>query len=132
MSASIAAAREIREQFPGEQVAKFLAELTEDVLDNRIGESEPGQDLRQLYGVNVVLTGDDEESCSIVVETAPTLQNLLGTIDRVVGPEGRISSSHMLIRAGALLRAGNGFLIIEARDVLSEPGSWKILIRTLK
>jgi ATP-dependent Lon protease len=38
----------------------------------------------------------------------------------------------MSIKAGTLLRADGGFLIVDARELLSEPGAWKILTRTLK
>ena len=36
------------------------------------------------------------------------------------------------ISAGSLLRAHGGYLIVEARDVLQEPGAWKALVRTLR
>jgi predicted ATP-dependent protease len=36
------------------------------------------------------------------------------------------------IRAGSLLRADGGYLILEARDVLQELGAWKVLVRTLR
>jgi predicted ATP-dependent protease len=41
-------------------------------------------------------------------------------------------SDHTKIRAGSLLAADGGYLILESRDVLSEAGSWRILIRALR
>jgi predicted ATP-dependent protease len=38
----------------------------------------------------------------------------------------------MNITAGTLLRADGGFLVLDARELLSEQGAWKILTRTLK
>ena len=38
----------------------------------------------------------------------------------------------MMIRGGSLLRADGGFLVLEGRDLLMEPGAWKTLIRTLR
>jgi ATP-dependent Lon protease len=38
----------------------------------------------------------------------------------------------MMIHAGSLLQADGGFLILETRDVLAEPGAWKVLVRTLR
>ncbi|MHC5048971.1 MAG: Lon protease family protein, partial [Planctomycetota bacterium] len=60
------------------------------------------------------------------------MTNLLGAVDREAGPMGMFRSNHMMIRAGSLLRADGGYLILEARDVLTEPGAWKVLVRTLR
>jgi ATP-dependent Lon protease len=84
--------------------------------------------------VNLLLERDPDlpEGCPIVVENTPTLTNLLGTVDREWRPNGPVRSDYSQIRAGSLLRADGGFLILEARDVLMEPGAWKVLIRTLR
>ena len=46
--------------------------------------------------------------------------------------EGRLHTDHTMIRGGALLQADGGFLILEARDLLAEPGAWKMLLRSLR
>jgi ATP-dependent Lon protease len=56
----------------------------------------------------------------------------LGTIESKWGDKGPELSDHMSITAGTLLRADGGFLILDARELISEPGAWKILTRTLK
>ncbi|MEE8468356.1 MAG: AAA family ATPase, partial [Planctomycetota bacterium] len=73
-----------------------------------------------------------DEPCTILIETQPTLRNLLGTIERQVLPGGGAYSDHTMIRAGSLLRADGGYLVLETRDVLTEPGAWKVLVRTLR
>jgi ATP-dependent Lon protease len=47
-------------------------------------------------------------------------------------PDGAPEAPQMLVRAGTLLQADGGYLILEARDVLTEPGAWMALIRTLR
>ena len=37
----------------------------------------------------------------------------------------------MSIQAGCILRANGGYLILDASDLLSESGTWKVLVRTL-
>jgi ATP-dependent Lon protease len=37
----------------------------------------------------------------------------------------------MSIQAGCILRANGGYLILDASDLLSESGAWKVLVRTL-
>ena len=104
----------------------------DDLVQNRIATLGEDMGFTHLYQVNVVLGHDAEKKWPIVVETAPTLQNLLGNIDREFLGGGALRSDHMMIHAGAMLRADGGYLVLEVRDVLSEPGSWKILQRTIK
>jgi predicted ATP-dependent protease len=66
------------------------------------------------------------------MENTPTLTNLLGTIERRLGPRDAVYSDHMMIRPGSLLQADGGYLILEARDLLRESGAWKVLVRTLR
>ncbi len=121
-------------EFPQESVKQFLSELVDDVAERRLHglDAEGAEDFTRLYRANVLLHHADDHSCPIIVENAPTMGNLLGMIDREVGPRGAFHSDHLMIRAGSLLRADRGYLIVEARDVLSEPGAWKVLIRTMR
>jgi ATP-dependent Lon protease len=73
-----------------------------------------------------------EEPCPVVNESAPTLQNLLGNIEREFSSMGTFRSDHTMIHAGSLLRADGGYLVLEVREILNEPGAWKVLLRTLK
>ena len=121
----------IEQSFPQESVKTFLDELMDDLIRNRLKTLKDDKEFTALYQVNVVLSHDAGESCPIVVENTPSLQKLLGNIEReFVG--GVVRSNHMMIKAGSILRADGGFLILEARDLLAEPGAWKVLIRTLR
>jgi len=123
--------RKIEAEFPELSVHNYLEELVDDLVMYRLGESDEEFDFTQLYRVNVVRDHQGSEVCPIVAESAPTVRNLLGSLEfEFEGGEPR--SSHMGIRAGSLLQADGGFLILEARDVLSEPEAWKVLVRTLR
>ena len=124
--------RSIEMAFPQEKVKAFLSELVEDVILRRLSGQEQSGDTERLYQVNLVMTNGKDDPCSIVVENTPTVYNLLGTIGRVLLPQGMVHSDHTMISAGSLLRASGGYLVIEARDILSEPGAWKVLMRTLR
>lgn len=124
--------RDIEAEFPESSVHTFLDGLVDDVVKNRLGDVGKESDFTKLYRVNVVLEHKADGSCPIVVEMAATMRNLLGTIDYEFGPGEEVRSSHMGIRAGALLQADGGYLILEAQDVLNEPGAWKVLVRTLR
>lgn len=122
----------IKRSFDGEAVERFVEGIVEDVVSNQLGAIEEGRDLARLYRVNLIAGHTADEGCPVLIETQPTLQNLLGTIDRQVLPGGGAHSDHLMIQAGALLRADGGFLVLEARDVLTEPGAWALLVRTLR
>ncbi|MEZ6209881.1 MAG: ATP-binding protein [Phycisphaerales bacterium] len=124
--------RRILSKYPDDRVRAHLKELIEDVASQHFGELEEGEDFSDLYRVNVVLDHSEGGDCPIVIENAPTAGNLLGSIDVDVGQGGMVHTDHMMIRAGSILRADGGYLLIEARDVLSEPGAWQALKRTLR
>ncbi|MHC4410815.1 MAG: AAA family ATPase [Planctomycetota bacterium] len=128
------AASEILSEFPGEDVQKFLSEVVDDVAENRLVPPPEGEtfDPVRAYGVNILLENEEDNRCPIVVENTPTLNNLLGTIDREWTPRGPMLSDYSMIRGGSLLTADGGYVVLEARDVLGEPAAWKYLMRTLR
>lgn len=126
------AARVVAE-FDHEVARGFLDGLIEDYVEHRLGREDYGpKELHRLYAVNVIVFHRDQVSCPVVAENAPSLQNLLGAIDPEPDPDGGMRSDHTRIRAGSLLRASGGFLLLEARDLLEEPGAWRVLMRTLR
>ncbi len=125
---------DILEQMAQEPVRTFLGEVVEDVIENRLHVA-PGAalpDAQTLYGVNVVCTHENMEQGPIITENSPTVANLLGTVEGELIGEGRSVTSYRGIRAGSLVHADGGFLILDARDVLGEPGAWRILMRALR
>ncbi len=123
----------IGKDFPQSSVREFMNEIVDDVLSNRLprlGKDE--DDDYDLYRVNVVVDHREESACPIIVENTPTMRKLLGTIDYEFSRDGEARATHMGIAAGSLLRADGGYLIVDARDILSDPGGWKVLIQTLR
>jgi ATP-dependent Lon protease len=122
----------VARRFPQPLVAEFLDDVIGDVVENRLGELENSHAFIRRYRVNVILSRDQSAKCPIVIENAPSMANLVGSIDRQATGEEAGQSDHMMITGGALLAADGGYLLLEARDVLREPGAWKSLIRTLR
>jgi len=142
---------ELKEKYAVPQVAEYLEEVRHNVLDNldpfkeRDGEeenagnptSEPSKppasdrDPFRVYAVNVLLGHDDTDGSPVIFETTPTYANLFGTVQRSYDSRGVWTSDFMDLRAGSVLRADGGFLIMYALDALSETGVWRTLKRTL-
>lgn len=122
----------IAAEFATPQVRAFLESIIDDVIQRRRKAIEKESDFTRVYRANVILTRDGDTECPIVVENTPTMGNLLGTVDHTISRGEAITSDHLMIRAGSLLRADGGYLILESRDVLREPGAWHVLMRTLR
>jgi lon-related putative ATP-dependent protease len=144
---------ELKEKYSGNLVAEYLEEVRHNILDNldpfkeREGEEEPGgappppdgtprsasteRDPFRVYGVNVILAHNEEDTSPVIFETTPTYTNLFGTIQRSYDSRGGWNSDFMDLRGGSLLRADGGFLVMYALDTLTEPGVWRTLKRTL-
>ena len=122
----------IRRDYPGDDVKQFLDAVVDDLVNRRLGELANGGAFAERYRVNVVSSHTPQEGCPTVLEHAPSVQALIGTIDRSLDPDDQVPAPQMMIRGGSLLRADGGFLVLEGRDLLMEPGAWKTLIRTLR
>jgi len=85
-----------------------------------------------LYQVNVIVDNSSTKGVPIVIEANPKYRNLFGTIERIVEKGGAWRTDFMQIKAGSLLEADGGFLVLNALDALMEPGVWPDLKRTLR
>ncbi|MDX1461240.1 MAG: AAA family ATPase, partial [Xanthomonadales bacterium] len=121
-------------EFDSPAVNAYLEQVVEDVLDNRVPGpvSETLPDPHLVYGVNLIISHEESENSPVVVENSPTMTNLLGTVEPDFLGNGQAASTYRGVRAGSLVRADGGFLILDANDVLSEPGAWRMLMRALR
>jgi ATP-dependent Lon protease len=137
---------DIRENYSHPKVLAYLHEVQQAVLDNlnrfqeRDEKREEGTSVADTsptdpfleFRVNVLVDNSETQGAPIVVENFPTYRNLFGTLERVVGPSGVWRTDFTRIKAGSLVRANGGYLILNAFDALIEPGVWTTLKRTLK
>ncbi len=119
------------------RVKPFLAEVKRDMMANLDLLSAPdtaGEEGEGLlrYRVNLIVDNGATRGAPVVIETEPTFPNLFGTIDARVGQTWRSTTDHTRIRAGSLLRANGGFLVVNAFDAILEPGVWPALKRALR
>ncbi len=123
----------IKQRFRLADVEAFLDEIKDDLIQHRLTDPATAHDFVRAYRVNLVRGRKSLDGAPVVPLSNPSLSNLVGNVDREMGPNGMlVRSDHLMIKPGALLDADGGYLIIEAQDVLSEPGSWAALLRTLK
>ena len=128
---------DVIEAFPDEKSADYIMQVISDILGSldRFKEKSASPDAPEddfaEYTVNLLLDNTGVTSCPVVIETAPTFSNLFGGIERVQDAQGFWFADFTRIKAGSLLRADGGFLVLNAADTLSEPGVWRMLQRVL-
>ena len=125
--------RNMREDLADKGVDQFLDEVIADILEHRLKEV-PARQLpaaSAIYGVNVIATCEDEKTRPVVIENLPTVDNLFGSIE-YEWVDGNAVSDYRGIRAGAIVHADGGYLVLDALDVLREPDSWRSLMRALR
>lgn len=129
----------VRTAVADERAGSYLDALRQDLQENLALFAAPGDqgptgdnEPFQRWKANLVVDNADTDSRPVVLETEPTYTRLFGTIERALTPSGEIASSFMCIRAGSLMRANGGFLVLNADDLLTEPRVWSGLKRAVK
>ncbi len=118
-----------------ENIGRFkeMAEKPEQQLPAVLGVSLPSpEDKFRTYQVNIIIDNSEAKGPPVIIETSPTYRNLFGMIERNIGRAGVWRTDFMQIKAGSFLKANGGYLIIDAREALLEPGVWIGLKRSLK
>ena len=138
---------ELKARFSGERVLQFLEHVRHDVLEDLEqfvqkpdGSGQPGiaalfaaqADRFLRYRVNLIVDNSATDGAPIIVETHPTYKNLFGTIERSWDRSGQTHADFTRIKAGSLLKAAGGYLVLSFLEVLSEPGVYQSLKRTLR
>ncbi|NLT36200.1 MAG: AAA family ATPase [Gaiellales bacterium] len=83
------------------------------------------------YIVNVLVDHQKLQGAPIVEESNPTHPNLVGRVEHMA-QFGALVTDFTMIKPGALHRANGGFLVVEARELLTKPYAYDALKRTLK
>jgi len=139
---------ELMEKYDSYQAIKdYLQAFQEDVLSNLSdfrGDDEDmqnpmnwlrkqqGQEQTDMrYTVNLLVDNKDTEGAPMVYETNPSYYNLLGRVE-YENRFGMVVTDFSMIKPGSLHRANGGYLILQARDVLTAMQSWEVLKRVLR
>jgi len=135
------------------EVAAWIEEVRADIVENAQQflpqppiESAPGIEgappanagrpgapppFFRRYQVNVVVDRTECQEAPVVYEDHPTHPNLIGRIEHLA-QFGALVTDFNLIKAGALLRANGGYLILDAVKLLTQPYAWEELKRALR
>lgn len=138
--------KEIKKIYQSEDIDKYLDEVKEKVQENperflrSAGEDKetpkgkPGEEADPFieFRVNLLVDNCDAVQAPVIFETSPSYSNLFGTVEITLDRPGGARTDFTKIKAGSFLKADGGFLIVEALDMLVEPGVWPAFKRALK
>ena len=135
----------LKKRFPFEKAGQYFEEVEEALLGEleRFREAQPRRGEEEAppyrkrepfeeFSVNLILDNSASDSIPVVIEKSPSFKNLFGSLERVVDRFGYWRTDFTRITAGSILEAAGGYLVINAMDVVSEPGVWMHLKRTLR
>jgi lon-related putative ATP-dependent protease len=83
------------------------------------------------YRLNVIVDNQALQGAPVVLETNPTYANLIGHVD-MRAEFGTLVTDYRQIKAGALHRANGGYLLLDAKVLLSQPYAWEALKQALR
>jgi predicted ATP-dependent protease len=113
-------------------VAIFVSSGEEqEQMVNRVVETARDARFRR-YLVNVmVANGKHGPGAPVIEENNPTHANLMGRVEHIA-QMGALVTDFLLIKPGSLHQANGGYLLIDARKLLTSPYAWEALKRALK
>ena len=129
------AVRKVSRLVRDERVGDYLKEVRQDLEERfEVFGAEAPEDVDPFlrWRVNLVVDNEIGSEVPVVMETEPTYSNLFGTVERSLTSSGESSTSFMRIRAGSLMVANGGFLVLNAEDLLLDSRVWPALKRALK
>lgn len=83
------------------------------------------------YEVNVLVDNSKQQSAPVILEPNGTYFNLMGRIEHQA-QFGALITDFTMIKSGALHKANGGYLVIEARDVLTSLYTYDALKKSLE
>ena len=125
------------------RIVDFLKALELDLIKNSaLMREEPTEQMpfmrflpqditTRRYAVNVIVSREPGSAAPVIVEEHPAYGHLIGRVEHRA-QMGTLTTDFSLIRGGALHRANGGYLVLDARRLLTEPFAWDALKQALK
>ncbi|MFN3533871.1 MAG: Lon protease family protein [Desulfatiglandales bacterium] len=132
-------------KYKNEKALEYLENVLEDMAEHlEIFSPQYQAQLQQMgmlggevnpfhpYQVNLIVDNSQLKGPPIIIENYPNYKNLFGSIERVMDRHGVWRTDYTKIKAGSLIKANGGYLIVNLLDAILEPGVWPGLKRALK
>jgi len=140
------AIKKIRDSLPRKistemQLKTCFSQIIQDILDNlslfeinHEKDEKRQNELEQVlsrYQINLIVDNHALSGAPVILEDNPLMHTLFGTIDYPFEYE-KPKADFMRIRAGSLLKAHGGFIMLHLSDLLTDVAVWAKLRRFLR
>jgi lon-related putative ATP-dependent protease len=130
----------IRSKFEAKKILDYLDDVEKNLIKNIDLFKAPQKEAKEKelgdpfieYRVNLLIDNSDLKGTPVIMENNPNYLNIFGSIEATVSRSGVWQTDFTKIKAGSLLKANGGYLVMNALDALMELGVWQTLKRTLK
>jgi ATP-dependent Lon protease len=130
----------VRSQFEDKKILDYLDDVEKNLVKNNDLFKTPQKEAKEKelvdpfieYRVNLLIDNSEMKGTPVIMETNPNYLNIFGSIEATVSRSGVWQTDFTKIKAGSLLKANGGYLVMNALDALVELGVWQTLKRTLK
>ncbi|MBL7225510.1 MAG: AAA family ATPase [Desulfobacteraceae bacterium] len=132
-------------KYKAKAIKKYVENMLEEMANNLqifmpqpqaqipgIPVMAPEGDRFQPYKVNLLVDNSEQKGPPVIIESYPTYRNVFGSIEKIVDRSGVWRTDFSKIKAGSLIKAMGGYLVINLLDAVLEPGVWQALKRALK
>lgn len=126
------------------KLGRYLDQVQQQVLDNlelfEAGAAEAADEAARVESllellsrlrVNVAVDHHDAVGAPVIVDDNPVFRSLFGSVEYETEND-LLVTDFSRIRAGSLLRAHGGFLLLHLQDLLADPAVWEKLRRFLR
>lgn len=131
------------EKFP--QIIEYFKSVLDDIIqnvyafmDDKPADQVPGKPAEMMdgkqvdkYKINRVVDNSHLKGAPVIYEMNPTYNNLFGRIEKK-SYMGYLYTDYTMIKAGSLLKANGGYLILDAEQVLRQSFVYDALKRALR
>ena len=128
------------------KISEFLDAVKEDILKNinafiEEGKEDKTQQPMQMkmmqnnepwlnYRVNLFVDNSDVEGSPVIMDSNYTYQNIFGKLE-YENQFGAMKTDYTMLKAGLLQKANGGYILFQARDLLTNPQCYETLKKVL-
>lgn len=129
------------------KITKFFNDIKEDILKNisyfleedkaqtmqpqMMGPIMKKPDPSLNYRVNLFVDNSNTEGAPIIMDSNYTYHNIFGSIE-YENYYGSLKTDHTMLKTGLLQKANGGYIIFQAKDLLTNPSCYESLKKALR
>lgn len=126
------------------KIQNFLYSVQEDVVKNAEKFKDMADNMQNIppqmrasakpwekYKVNLIVNNENLDHAPVVVCSNPTYYDLFGKLE-YENYMGSVKTDHTMLKAGVFYKANGGYLLVNARDLLTNMTVWEAFKRVIR